>query len=396
MSEPEPRQPLNFNNTEIAFSTKTDSELIKTFRLFKLMKNQTLVDIGSSLGLLAVKLNLPFTKTIIRRTIFNQFCGGENLMDCQTAIDNLYQFDTLTVLDYGAEAKSSEEELNAVMEETIRAVELAASNNSVPVVSTKLSGLADNEILEKVQTGAKLDSGEQRAYDQLYERINSICERACELGVGVFVDAEESWVQDTIDDLVDRMMIKYNKEKCIVYNTYQLYRHDKLGQLKKDHETAKQKGYFLGAKLVRGAYMEKERERADVQGYPSPIQPDKDATDHDFDEGIRYCMEHYLEIASCCASHNMKSNMLQAEIIKEQNLPKDHPHLNFSQLYGMSDFITFNLASAGYNVAKYVPYGPIKEVVPYLIRRAQENSSVTGEMGRELAMIAKEKERRGI
>lgn len=396
MEDPFPSKSIDFTDTKIAFSTKSDKELLKMGKLFALMNKNALVDIGSKLGLLAFKLRLPFVDYIVRHTIFQQFCGGENLMDCQKAIDTLYKYDSLTILDYGAEGKSSEEDFNRVMEETMRAVEFAASNNSVPVVSTKITGLVDNDVLINIQSGKDQNESQIRAYNQLHERVDKICNRAAELGVGVFVDAEESWLQKPIDALVMEMMAKYNHEKVIVYNTYQLYRHDKLSQLKADHQLASKQGVLFGAKLVRGAYMEKERERAKEMNYPSPIQPDKASTDRDFDAGIEYCIRNYKEIASCCASHNLESNRKQAELIDSLGLQKDHPHFNFCQLYGMSDYITFNIGKAGYNVAKYVPYGPIKDVIPYLIRRAQENSSVTGEMSRELSLIKQEIKRRGI
>lgn len=396
MEDPEPSKMIDFTDTEIAFSTKSDKELKKMSWLFSLMNKNALVNIGSKLGLVAFKLRLPFVDYIVKNTIFQQFCGGENLMDCQSAIDTLYKHDSLTILDYGAEGKSSEEDFNRVMEETMRAVEFAASNNSVPVVSTKITGLVDNDILINIQAGKEQDESDKRAYLQLAERVDKICGHASELQVGVFVDAEESWLQEPIDELVMEMMEKYNHGKVIVYNTYQLYRHDKLNQLKEDHQRAVKKGFLFGAKLVRGAYMDKERDRALEMNYPSPIQPDKASTDRDFDDGIEYCIRNYKQIASCCASHNIESNKKQAELIEELDLQKDHPHFNFCQLYGMSDYITFNIGKAGYNVAKYVPYGPIRDVVPYLIRRAQENSSVTGEMSRELSFIKTEIKRRGI
>ena len=396
MEDPDPSKTIDFTDTEIAFSTKSNKELLKMSKLFTLMNKSTLVDIGSKLGLLAFKVRLPFVDYIVRNTIFQQFCGGESLMDCQKAIDTLYRHDSLTILDYGAEGKSTEEDFNRVMEETMRAVDFAASNNSVPVVSTKITGLVDNDILINRQSGKPQSEAELRAFDQMVERVDRICSRAAELGVGVFVDAEESWLQEPIDELVMEMMEKYNHAKVIVYNTYQLYRHDKLKQLKADHQRATKNGFLFGAKLVRGAYMEKERERALEMNYPSPIQPDKESTDRDFDAGVAYCIRNHQNIASCCASHNLESNRKQAELIDELGLQKDNPHFNFCQLYGMSDYITFNIGKAGYNVAKYVPYGPIKDVIPYLIRRAQENSSVQGEVSRELSLIKKEIKRRGL
>ena len=394
--DPEPKPVVDFQNTKIAFSNKSDKELKKMAWLFKMMNNNFIVNFGSKLALIGVKLRLPFVESIVKNTVFQQFCGGQNLMDCQDTIDKLYRYDTLTILDYGAEGKSTEEELNEVAEEIMRAIELAASNDSVPVVSCKVTGLADNDLLEKVQTDEPLTNGEKREYEMLKERLHNICERGEELGVAVFIDAEESWMQDTIDNLVYELMEQYNKEKCIVYNTYQLYRHDRLEIIKRDHQDALKKGYILGAKLVRGAYMEKERERAQEMGYLDPIQPDREATDRDFNAAVKYCIDNYEEIASCCSSHNEYSNQYQAELIAQKGLDRSHSHLNFSQLLGMSDHITFNLADAGFNVAKYVPYGPIREVIPYLVRRAEENSSVTGEITRELSFVTKDIKRRGI
>lgn len=396
MSASKAKAKLDFSNTRIAFANKSDKQLKKANQLFKMMNQSAFVNIGSKLGLFAVKMNLPFTKSVIRGTIFEHFCGGENLLDCQGAITELYKYNTLTVLDYGAESKSSEEDLDSVMEENIRAIDFAASNSSVPVVSTKVTGLADNDLLINIQKGEKLSSKQEHELSKLIDRLNAICSRAHELNVGVFIDAEESWMQDSIDALVNDLMEKYNKEKIIVYNTFQLYRKDRLAYLKECHEDAKKKGYILGAKIVRGAYMNKERAAAEEHGYLSPIHDTKEDTDRDFDAAVRYCVENYETLASCNATHNLESNLLQAKLIAEMGITKSHKHLNFCQLYGMSDYITFNLSKAGYNVAKYVVYGQIREVIPYLIRRAQENTSVTGEMSRELALIDKEMKRRGI
>lgn len=394
--DPEPKHSLDFGNTEIAFANKSDKELKKMMWLFKLMNNQSLVNIGTSLGMLGIKLRIPFVKPIIKATIFDQFVGGENLMDCQITIDKLYKSQTLTILDYGAEGKSNEEDLNQVMSETVRAIEFAAANSSVPCVSTKVTGLVDNIILEKISDNISLDEGEKRQFDQLKDRMHAICSRASELGVGVFVDAEESWIQDPIDDLVDEMMHLYNQDKVAVYNTFQLYRTDRLQFMKDSHKLAIDNNYIFGAKLVRGAYMDKERARAIENNYPSPINKTKQETDDRYNEALRYCLTNHTTIASCNATHNQESNRLQAEIIEKIDIRKNHPHFNFCQLYGMSDNITFNLAQEGFNVAKYIPYGPVKEVVPYLIRRAKENSSVTNEMSRELGLIAEEIKRRGL
>ncbi len=387
---------LDFSDTKIAYAHKSDSELTETYLLFKLMNNPSLVKFGSSVGLSAVKLRLPFAKALVKKTIFSQFVAGENLLDSQKTISHLYENNTLTILDYGAESKSTEEDLDIVRNETIRAIKLAASNNSVPAVSTKITGLAKNELLEKLNRGEKLNSAEQHDYDRLFSRLDDICQEAYNLGVSVLVDAEESWMQIAMDKLVDQMMESYNKDKVIIWNTFQLYRKDKLEFLKESHERAQANGYMLGAKLVRGAYMDKEAKRAEQMGYENPIQSSKENTDRDFDKALKYCVENYKSIASVCASHNLKSNLYQAQLIEDYGIEKKNPHLNFCQLYGMSDNITFNLASAGYNVAKYLVYGPVKEVLPYLVRRAKENSSVTGDMSRELKLVLNEMKRRGL
>ncbi|MBT8232706.1 MAG: proline dehydrogenase [Saprospiraceae bacterium] len=360
------------------------------------MNNKSLVKMGSLFTPTALKLKLPFVRSAIKATIFKQFVGGENLLDTQKSIDLLYRYNTLTILDYGAESKTSEDDLDNVMNETINAIELAASNSSVPVVSTKLTGLAPNELLIKVQSDEALNESEKREYDKLVYRLDAICKRAHDLKVGIMIDAEESWMQISIDDLVNQMMAAYNKSSVIVYNTFQLYRNDKLDYLKLSHEQAIAEGYLLGAKLVRGAYMEKERNYAEENGLKDVINATKEDTDRDYNEGIKYCVDNYESIASVCASHNVKSNLYQAQLIEENQIEKTHPHLNFCQLFGMSDNITFNLAKSGYNVAKYLPYGPLNEVVPYLIRRAQENTSITGDMSRELKFIAREIKRRGL
>lgn len=396
MTDPDPQFNLDFSNTEISFLNKSDKELRKTSLLFRFMNNKSLVKVGSLMGLYAIKLRIPFTEFFVRKTIFHHFCGGENLLDCQKTIDKLYESDVYTVLDYGAEGKSDEDDLDAVMQEILRALEMAASNNSVPVVSTKITGLVDNDILEKMHAGLELSEGERRNYLHLYERVDEICSKAHELGISLYVDAEESWLQDPIDELVMQMMEKYNQDRATVYNTYQLYNTSKLGHLQRDHRRCLEKNIVFGAKMVRGAYMDKERARAQEMDYPSPIYPDKAATDKAYNDALTYCIENHETIASCCASHNAESNMLQARLIHEKGIRHDHPHLFFSQLYGMSDNITYNLAKSGYNASKYVVYGPIREVIPYLIRRTEENASVTGEMSRELTLISKEMKRRGL
>lgn len=387
---------LDFSNTEIAFASKTDQELRETLRLFKLMKNPNLVKLGSGLAMLMVRLKLPLLDPLIKATVFRQFCGGTNLLDCQTTIDRLYKNKTFSVLDYGAEAKDSEKDFDHTLNEILKTVQFAAANASVPVVSLKISSLARNAFLEKWQGKNPLDQAEEAELTKIRKRLNRILHLASDMGVGVFIDAEESWVQEAMDTLVEELMEAYNKKKVVAYNTYQMYRTDRLEVLKKAFEKAQNRNYYLGAKIVRGAYMEKERKRAADQGYPTPIYATKEETDEAFNGAIRFCVEHYNRISSCNASHNLESCMLMASLITDKLIPRNHSHLNFCQLLGMSDNITFNLAHHGFNVAKYVPYGPIFEVIPFLIRRAEENTSITGEVGRELTLIRDEVSRRGM
>jgi proline dehydrogenase len=387
---------VDFTNTEIAFAHKSNGELRMTSWLFRLMNKAWVVRVGGSFGLWLHSTGITLFNPLVRLTIFKQFCGGISLEDSTEAIKHLEDQKTLTVLDFGAEGKHREEDFDRTLEENLKAIQYASSNPGVPVISSKVTALASEEILAKFQDGSVQSPADIEIFSRVQDRMDHLCKAAFQNNVSVFIDAEETWIQDTIDQLVKVMMERYNKEKAVVYHTYQLYRKDKLSSLKADHQEALEKGYILGAKLVRGAYMEKERERASLLNYPSPIQDTKAQTDHDYDEAVRYCVEHFETIASCNASHNQKSNQLQAELIASKGLPRNHPHLNFCQLYGMSDHITFNLAKAGYNVAKYVPYGPVKDVLPYLIRRARENSAVTGEMSRELSLIIAEMKRRGI
>jgi len=387
---------MDFQNTETAFAHKSDKQLKKMARLFSMMNKKSLVNLGSTLGLLAVKLRIPFTTTIVKNTIFDQFCGGTTLLESRTRVNELFENNVQTILDYGAEAKQSEKDFNATMNEIIRAIRFAKENGSVSVISCKVTGLASKRLLEKLQIGKELTAEEEEQYHFAFKRMQSICHVAHELRVGVYIDAEESWIQNTIDTFANSMMKLYNQNSVIVFNTFQMYRHDRLDYLKESHRQAKLGEYLLGAKLVRGAYMEKEARRAEELGYPSPIQPSKKETDGHYNQAIEYCVQNYETIAFCNASHNEYSTNLMAELIAEREIPNNHPHFNFCQLLGMSDHLSYNLAKAGYNVAKYVPYGPVRDVLPYLIRRARENTAVTGDMSRELSLIKKEIKRRGI
>jgi proline dehydrogenase len=387
---------LDFQDTAIAFSSKSDRELKKTARLFSLMNKKWLVDIGSKVGLAAFKYKLPFASTMVEATIFDLFCGGKTLLDCQPNIDKLRDFQVNTILDYGAEGKDTEEDFNLTMNENMRGIDFAFHNPSIPAISTKITGLTHTPLLEKMHEGLTLSTEEEHQKQSLLKRVDVICNKAAERGVAVFIDAEESWMQKPIDDIVTLMMSRYNKNQPIVYNTFQMYRTDRLAFLKESYSRAKSGAYILGAKIVRGAYMDKERARAADMGYPSPIQPDKLSADADYNAAIRYCIDHHEQIAFCNASHNATSNQLMASYIHEKGLSKDHPHFMFCQLYGMSDNLTFNLAKAGFKVAKYMPYGPVRDVIPYLIRRTQENAAVTGDLSREYEMILKEVKRRGL
>ena len=387
---------ISFDNTEIAFGGKSNSDLNWSYRLFKLMGKPWLVKVGKVLTNVAFALRLPI-KGLIKKTIFKQFCGGETINDCDAKIAQLHEFNIGTILDYSVEGKESIADLELTKNEIIDTIKKGKSNESIPFAVFKVTGVSRFSLLEKANKGIEeLNNKEKVEYREVLGRIDEICKTAFQLQVPVFIDAEDSWIQDAIDNIVDAMMAKYNKENVIVFNTLQMYRHDRLAFLKSSHAKAKAGGYFLGIKLVRGAYMEKERERAQEKGYPSPIQPNKAATDHDYDSAIIYMIENIAEIGICAGTHNEKSSALMAQLMDEKQIEKTHPHAYFAQLLGMSDHISFNLAHAGYNVAKYVPYGPIKEVMPYLIRRAEENTAVAGQMGRELSLIVKEKKRRKL
>jgi proline dehydrogenase len=390
---------LSFDNTENAFAYKTDKELKSAKFLFNTMGFPWFVQIGTRLTPFIMKTGLP-VHGIIRKTIFKQFVGGETLEETAAIGETLGRYGVQVILDYGVEGKQGEESFDHATEEFIRVINYAATQTNIPFISIKVTGLARFGLLQTLDEAPRLRSGihdheeEIDEWDRVRERMYTICEIAAEKNIGVLVDAEESWIQDPIDRLTIEMMALFNREKVIVYNTIQLYRHDRLHFLKLSHRIAQQQGFMLGVKLVRGAYMEKERSRANERGYPSPIQPDKASTDHDYNEAVTYCIDHLEQIGLIVASHNEESNLLAAQVLNDRGLAHNHPHIHFSQLYGMSDNITFNLAKEGFSVSKYLPFGPIRDVVPYLMRRAQENSSVSGQTGRELSLIKKELQRR--
>ena len=386
---------LSFENTEIAFRHASNSDLKRAYWLFRVINVNFLVKIGPPITNFAVKIGLPI-KGLIKATIFKHFCGGETIRECEATIKSLQKGGVGTILDFSIEGEDDEQVFDNTSEEIQRTIRRAAKEKSIPITVFKITGVARFSLLEKLDERAVLTQAEQEEWAKAQARVLAICEKAYSTGIPVMIDAEETWIQKTIDALALDMMQQFNKEKAIIYNTYQLYRHDKLQSLKDDHAVAVKEGFILGAKLVRGAYMEKERKRALEKGYPSPIQPDKQAADKDYDAALDYCTDHIDEIAFVAGTHNEESCRLLADLLDKKGIDHKNPHVYFSQLLGMSDNLSFNLANAQYNVAKYVPYGPIKAVLPYLFRRAQENTAIAGQMSRELSLIVKEMARRRL
>ncbi len=384
---------LSFDNTATAFSHKSDNELRKTYLLFGAINYSWLTKVGTHLVKLALNLKLP-VRTLIKRTIFQQFVGGETIESCQPTIHMLAKHHIATILDYSVEGAKTEEGFEHTTAEIRAAIAKAKGVDYVPFAVFKVTGIASAQLLEKVQAGTPLTEAEKAAFERVKVRVEKLCAAAHEAGIGIFIDGEESWIQEVIDDLANDMMLRFNKERAVVYNTYQMYRHDMLTNLKEAHRLATMHRYFLGAKLVRGAYMEKERERAEEKGYPDPIHASKEATDNDYNQALLFCLNNKQRIALASGSHNEYSNYYLTMLMEKHSIAKDDPRVYFAQLYGMSDNISFNLAATGYNVAKYVPYGPLEAVMPYLFRRAEENTSVAGQSSREFSLVKKELQRR--
>ncbi|MEM9855812.1 MAG: proline dehydrogenase family protein [Bacteroidota bacterium] len=384
---------VSFEDTSIAFQAKSNNALRKANLLFSVVNSPLINKLATGSVKLALRLRLPIT-SIIKNTVFDHFCGGETIEESTTTIAQLAQFNIGTILDYSVEGEDDERSFDQTRDEIIRTIEEAAKSQHIPFSVFKVTGIANSDLLEKIQKGETLTSGQDKAFERVKNRMQSICELAFNKSVPVLVDAEESWIQNTIDELAYDMMKVFNKDKAIVYNTYQMYRSDMLDNLKRAFHYAAMGGYFLGAKLVRGAYMEKERDRAEAQGYPSPIHTTKRATDEYYDKGLAFCIDNKQRIYVINGSHNEYSNYYLALLMEKYSMPNEDPRVWFAQLYGMSENISFNLAKAGYNVAKYVPYGPVKSVMPYLFRRADENTSVAGQSSRELTLIRKELRRR--
>ncbi len=383
----------DFSNTEIAYRYRSTSELKRAKLLFTSFQFQGLVKIGPPMVNFALKLRLP-VKPLLKNYLFNHFCGGETLEEALKTARHLYTNGVDVLLDYAVETQSGQEAFEQATEEFLKTLEVAYNKEEVSSVALKPSALCNPAILEKKQAGRPLVSYEKKQYDEFVNRLDRICRKAADLKQIVYIDAEESWIQDEVDKICEAMMEEYNKDEAYIFTTLQMYRKDRLEYLRKLFLEAKKKAYFLGVKLVRGAYMEKERERAYAKKYPSPIHPDKNATDKAFDEAVMFSLEHLSHVRVCIATHNEKSCLLAVRKIQESNLAPNDSRIYFSQLYGMADHISFNLAEAGFNASKYMPYGPLEAALPYLFRRAEENSSIAAQAKAELKRIEKELKRR--
>lgn len=383
-----------FNDTKTAFKLKSDWEMCKALFLFKCIKNPWLNKISTSLANWLVKHNEPITSYLIKKLVFQHFCGGQNKIECSYIINKLCSNGVQSVLDYAIESQSKEEDFDRIFFEMLSNIDFSKDNNCVPFIVFKPTGIGNTNIYEKISKKCQLNYEEEFAWTRIKNRFDSICKKAFENNVCVLIDAEESWIQNAVDDLSEEMMKEYNKEKCIVFNTLQMYRWDRLEYLKKSHEDALSGKYYIGYKLVRGAYMEKERDRAKLMGYKDPIHKNKKYTDYDYNEALNYAIKNINIISIFAGTHNEESCDLLRKLSEEKHINKKSYHIWFGQLYGMSDHITFELGKIGYNATKYIPYGPLKETIPYLIRRAQENVSITGQTNRELKLIENEIKRR--
>ena len=384
-----------FEDTATAFALKSDSELERAFFLFKLIANEPLVRIGTAVTNFAIKAHLP-VEGLIRATVFDHFCGGVSEADCMPVIDKLWGSGVYSILDYSVEGQDSEDPLDKAFEITLKILEFVKEKQAMPFAVFKPTGYGRFALYQKIGEGKQLTDSEKAEWDRVVARYEATCKKAHDLDVSLLIDAEESWMQDAADDLVEGLMRKYNKEKPVVFNTLQMYRWDRMDYLKSLHEKAKEEGFKIGIKVVRGAYLEKENERAEEMGYPTPMCPSKEATDENFDACVAYILDNLDTISLFSGTHNEASCYRLMQWMEEKGIAKDDHRVGFGQLYGMSDHISFNLAKEGYNVAKYLPFGPVRDVMPYLIRRAEENTSVAGQTNRELELLKKEKKRRKI
>jgi len=395
LSAPPAQAPaLSFDDTRVAFASKSDAQLRKVYALFAAMNSGSLVKTGSGLMKAALKWSLPGTKFLIKHSIFEQFCGGETIAECRPVTAELGKYRIGTILDYSVEGEGNDRSYDRTRDELLATIDEAHRSRHIPFSVFKVTGVAHVGILEKIQAGQLLSAAEEAAHARAVARVDALCARAHQHGIRLFVDAEESWFQHTIDQLAYDMMARYNRESAIVWNTYQLYRHDRLDALKAARDVAAEAGYFIGAKLVRGAYLEKEARVARQRGQQNPINPTKQATDDLYDESLRYCVEHLDRISLCAGTHNEASSLLLTQLMQQAGVAPSDPRVWFAQLYGMSDNLTYNLAHAGYNTAKYLPYGPVAAVMPYLLRRADENTAIAGQSSREFLLVQKEIRRR--
>jgi proline dehydrogenase len=384
-----------FDNTKVAFALKSDSQLERAYFLFRMIQSQPMVKIGSAVTNFALKAHLPI-EGLIRSTVFDHFCGGVTEDDCLPIIKNMYKNGNVhSVLDYSVEGKEEEASFDNALKKILRIIDFCEEKKSIPFAVFKPTGFGRFFLYQKLSEGKKLNTDEEEEWGRVVARFHKVCKVAHQKNVPLLIDAEESWMQKAADELIEELMEMYNKEKAIVFNTIQMYRHDRMDYLKKIHAKAQQKDFYIGLKVVRGAYMEKERERAIDKGYPSPICKDKEATDINYDNAIKYMMNH-KEIAIFAGTHNEESSYLLMDLAKEQNIASNDNRIWFGQLFGMSDHISYNLANQGYNVAKYLPFGHVRDVMPYLIRRAEENTSVAGQTSRELNLLKTERKRRKL
>jgi len=384
---------LSFDNTEIAFRYKTNADLTRAYWLFRLISSNLLVTIGKTFTNAALGVHLPIAWAI-KPTLYKHFVGGETIGECAPKVRLLEKYNVKAILDYSVEGGKDNETMERTLAETLRTIVNASKDVNIPFAVFKPTAFASAEVLENASSGNALSPKIASEVEKFRQRVETLCKLAYENGVPLMIDAEDSWYQSFVDDVVMEMMEKYNKEKTIVYNTLQMYRTDRLIFLRKSYQKAVAGNYQLGIKFVRGAYMERERKRALEMAYPSPIQPDKPATDRDYDAALTFAVEHIDRISIFNGTHNEISNLHLVDLMEKHGLAKNDSRICFSQLYGMSDHISFNLADAGYNMAKYMPYGPVRNILPYLIRRTEENTSISGQMGRELSLIVREKKRR--
>lgn len=382
-----------FEDTATAFELKTDSELERAYFLFKMIANEPLVKIGAAVTNLAIKAHLP-VEGLIRATVFDHFCGGVNEKDCMSVVDKMWQNRVCSVLDYSVEGKDDEDPLDNALAMILGVLDFVKEKDAIPFAVFKPTGYGRPQLFKKISSQQPLTEKEQAEWGRVVQRFDTTCKKAHDLDVSLLIDAEESWMQQAADDLVEEMMRKYNTKKPIVFNTLQMYRWDRMDFLKKLHKTALEDSFKIGIKVVRGAYLEKENERAEEQGYPSPICASKKATDDNFDTAVEYMLTDLDTISIFSGTHNENSCYILMQLMEEREISHSDAHIWFGQLYGMSDHISFNLAKKGYNVAKYLPFGPVRDVMPYLIRRAEENTSVAGQTSRELSLLNKERKRR--